>query len=247
MGIRIRTNVDASAYATKFSTAVTRGLKIIALLDTSSSKLETNFSTTSNDRPTIVGSPIISNDGARFTALSSFLETEIEEPDDFSFAAISRTIYSHQDVTASGNADHCATIFGNYEDNLSGIYIGNILYTNGIQIYGISTTVSNQYVAFDSSTPTNTWRLVRGSYKNSTNFFTVTDETLNKNTSKTFSGNIKKSTKKIRIGSQFGAAWKGPIEISQIRFADVVWTDDEFASVVSEMRRYELLHNNRTV
>jgi hypothetical protein len=253
MGIIIRTNVDASNYANKMISAVTRGLQLIVITNTSKERLTTDFSVVSNTSLGIVGTPIITNTDTQFMSLHNYITTNIiDNTIEFSAALVARTEFGYLDAQID-NA-HRALMFGNYI-NQEGIVLG-------YQASSGTLSFARRVILADSTS-----YMLSASMPNSINItsfalYNIKYTSLNK----LYANNITENyyytstqtnvlhptfgTNVHHIGNSGASGYKaqeGSCYISQLRYANVAWTDDEFAIVNEEMRRYELLHNNRVV
>lgn len=253
MGVTLRSNVDASAYAEKAITAVSRGLLGMYFFDTSLSKVGNDFGITSNAKGSIVGNPVVSADKTRFQASANYLQTDIPEPTDFTFAMVMRTLYNNAD--ASADAAKRALGVSSY-DVTGGASSGMMLgYASNRLTFGrrafSGAGDSLIYVEMPATVDPMAWALYWGTFNSATGILKVVADTAN--WSGTTGGptyTAKKSPRKISVGANAlnASTQLGPVEISQLRLHGVTLDEaSEISPMLAEMRRYELTHNNRTV
>lgn len=247
MGIILRADVDASGFASKAVTAVTRGLKAMYFFDTSIKKALNDFSTVSNTVSSQFGAVSVTPDHVGFTAQSNYFVTDLQEPDDFSFAMVVK----FDNAGANSPPSVRGMAFGNHNAALKGTSLAyqvptGIAFKRGI-LDSSGTTVSQ--ISIMEVADQTVWRLIRGTYSASTGAFALrseTDDITVNGTDARFSG-LSKGAGSLLIGSVYNVNTAGPSNLSQLRFYDQMLTEDEMSIVVQEMRRYESSHNGRTV
>ena len=253
MGITVISNVDASAHSSKAVSAVTRGLQGMWYFDTNVNKAANDFSLVSDAKSIVVGAPSFTTSYSQFKSGANYLQTDIAEPDQFSFAVVMRCIYG----AAEAGADIAkrGIVFGNFAVG-AGIALGYNAATTGSLYFG-------RTLMSDSGSPVinsirfveladgdiASWALITGSFgasgttkvRHRTKGLTATSPTV-ANTGPA------KGISALRIGSSVATTGQaGPVQISQLRFASVEWTEEEFLQVIAEMRLYEQTQNGRAV
>jgi hypothetical protein len=253
MGIIVRANVDASSYATKAVSAVTRGLMGMWYFDTSIAKATNDFSTESEALTTELGAVDVQADHCGFVATTNYFQTDIEEPDAYSFAMVVRPKNGTADAATAANKRGIA--LGNYDvpaSGLVGIALG-FQGTNGPLSFGRSVLNASGPSKIDSvSFPSDAvnWALFYGTFDPATYVSSVTNTTSGTTAATSGTGitGLSKGPGKILIGSAYTASSQtGGMELSQLRLFNTVLTNVELTQIVAEMRRYELSHNGRTV
>ncbi len=253
MGIILRSNVDASAYASKAITSVSRGLLGMFFTDTSIDKAKNDFGIASNATANVVGTPVASLDNTQFLVGQNYIQTDIHEPQDMTFAIVLRSLYPAADAMADVNKQPFAA--GNYATSgLSGIALGYSHPANGRLAFGRVLEKDGQPLMHNttlaSSIDSTQWQLVWGTFNLATGIWFVRAETANVN------GNPqgepgwvpRNNPRPISIGYAGGASQNGPVQVSQLRLYGVALDrETEIAAIVAEMRRYELTHNGRVV
>jgi hypothetical protein len=255
MGIIVRANVDASSYATKAITAVTRGLMGMWYFDTSIAKATNDFSTQSNALTTQLGAVTVQPDRCGFVARTNYFMTDIAEPDAFTFAMVLRCVNGPADAVTSANKRGFA--LGNYDTPAAGA-VGIALGfqgTAGSLSFGRSLLNASGQPTFISAGFGTTyydtnWALFYGTFDPATYASSITNATSGATATSSGAGvtGLNKGPGKILIGSAYTATSQlGGMELSQLRLFNTVLTNVEMAQIVAEMRRYELSHNARTV
>lgn len=252
MGIILRSNVDASAYASKAITAVTRSLAGMWFFDTSLDKAANDFGLASNVNSKAVGAPTVKSDCTAFSALTNYMQTDFAaEPDSFTFAMVIRSLYTNAEMQADVTK-RCSG-FSNFSAASSGgIVLGYAHPSDGRLSFGRATTFAGatalQRTGLLSSIDPRVWQLVYGTFNAATGFLSVTAATYGSVSTCAGPGHVPhKSATTMRIGGAYGTNQAGPVEMSQLRFYTDVLNTEEIGAVLTEMRRYELTHNNRTV
>lgn len=253
MVMTLQSNVDASAGAAKNLTEVADGLLGMWFFDTSIEKSTNDFGIPSNAKAGVVGSPNVLPDRMRFTANTNYLQTNVAEPDDLSFAIVLRTLYSNADMAADPNK--AAFAVSNYIKSVSGIALGYSDPTTGRLRFGrMARNESGTSLLGVGLHPTavdpTTWNLVWGTYSVATGIFHVECATTGHTGSANGAGRTpaKSVARGISIGSNSGGEFQnGPVEISQLRLYGVELSAAQVPLMLAEMRKYELTHNNGRV
>lgn len=253
MGVTLRSDVDASAYAQKAVTAVSRGLLGMWFFDSSLAKIKNDFGISSNASASVVGNPSVMPGGTQFHVAANYLRTDVREPDDLTFCIVLRALYSNAEMSVDPNKRIFAC--GNYGASMAGLAIGYGSPTTGRISFGRVLTDGSapgmQSVPLGPNDDPMAWRLVTGTFSTTTGVLTVRDETAGVVGTRGGPGFMpaKDAGRAISIGNESGSsAQKGPVQISQLRlYSTALNRVDEIPAIVAEMRRYELTHNGRAV
>ena len=253
MGITVISNVDASGHSSKAVSAVTRGLQGMWYFDTNVNKATNDFSLVSDAKSIVVGAPSFATSHSQFKSGANYLQTDIAEPDQFSFAVVMRCIYT----AAEAGADIAkrGMAFGNFAVG-GGIALGYNAATSGALYFGRTLMTESGSPVINSirfielaDGDIAQWALITGSFgvgsttrvRHRTKGLTATSPTV-ANTG------AAKGASALRIGSSVATTGQaGPVQISQLRFANVEWSEEEFLQVIAEMRLYEQTQYGRTV
>ena len=254
MGITLRSNVDASAYASKALTAVSRGLSGIFFFDTSIEKAKNDFGISSNAMASVVGAPNVMPDRTQFLVGQNYIQTDIAETNDVTFAIVLRSLYSNADMIAdAGKRPFSCGNYGPIAGSYEGLAIGFASPGTGRMSFGRvlndGTTSALQAVTLGASLDPMQWRLVTGTFNSSTGVISVRNETNGEIGTRGGAGYTSvKSSRPISIGyAVASSSHAGPVQVSQLRLYSTVLTTEELATVAAEMRKYEAGHNGRVV
>ena len=254
MGIIIRSSATA-VNPKKIVSAVNNGLLGAWFFDTDSGKLVRNFAISANSDGVAVGVPVVSSTSTQFVAGTSFVQTAITEPDDFTIFIVLRSLYSNAVMQADGTKR--AHAGGNYAGFNKGITIGFGSPSDGRLSFGRGlediTTSAKSYasIKYPSGVDPTLWQLVcmRCSMASS-GFIKLNLATSNSYGESLFSNKKPyKGPNNVAVGSAYRveSSTSGPVAVSQTRIYDRCLSDDEMNLIFVEMRRYELTHNSRVV
>ncbi|SHK54183.1 Concanavalin A-like lectin/glucanases superfamily protein [Halomonas caseinilytica] len=245
MGMILRANIDASNYAKKAASNVSNGLKLMGFFDTSIDKATRDFSTQSDANLSESGNVTVANDHCGLHVYDGYIQTDVAAPDNLTLFTVMR--FPNAGATTTSPSQRGA-LFSNWE--------GTSMTEGGMHFgYQLNDTINvgmvldgNMLSIFGNFADHTLWRLVVVTYDNTSKTLRLRSPTDGLDLNNTGTGEPTDSGKPFRIGSHYaGISQEGPSEVSQLRFYDRVLTEDEITEVIGEMRRYESVHNNRTV
>ena len=245
MGVELISVGSQAPWYTKVSPPVTRGLEGWFCFDTDISRIGLNRAPGKPDA-TIVGSPTVFSSYARFTGLSHYLNTGINETADMTILVVGKAANAiPAGAAATGDATtpmYCGTFFG------PGTIVDGYPSTTGIGLHhnapavqvltagrssgaGLTTSAQAQIAA---DVPT-AWGLRVGRTGKDTLNFTE-NLTTNKSQANPTSTIRVPSNKTLRIGGGY-MNFAAQVDISQIVIYSVALTDGEINQIATLMRK----------
>jgi hypothetical protein len=235
MGVQIvAKGVDAEQYASEYSPPVKRGLEGIFFTNTSLEKCGRNYAP--DKLPGIViGAPKTFAGYASLVGMTSYIQTQINETIDLTMLVIGRC------TVVPGNADTTPMLCGSYDAIAPAgvsIYSGAVDRVTGTAAFGDDDASSTNSSAIVTPITLGAWGLYSVAVSNAG--ITARSHTGNVVITRAATKLRRPSGRKIRIGSGYTTAQKGPVDIAMFQHYSVVLTDDELTKTVADMRAYAL-------